>query len=49
MVLVGTINYHLENIYCGGFELSLVVNSTHDFVIFPSASGLKKCIVEMGE
>ena len=27
---------------CGDFQLNLVVNSTHNFVTFPSASGLRK-------
>ena len=27
---------------CGDFQLSPVVNNTHDLVIFPSTSGLRK-------
>ena len=28
--------------HCGGFQRSLVLNNTHDLVIFPSASSLGK-------
>ena len=33
---------------CGDFQLSLVVNSTHDFVIFLLASSLRKICSQDG-
>ena len=33
---------------CDGFQRCLVLNSTHDFVIFPSASGLGKICSQDG-
>ena len=33
---------------CGDFQRCLVVNSTHDLVIFPSASGLGKMCSQDG-
>lgn len=35
-------------IYCGDFQLGLIVNSTHDFIIFPSPLASEKCIVRFG-
>ena len=34
--------------YCGDFQLNLVVNSTHDFVIFLLASSLRKICSQDG-